>query len=101
MVCARECVFTQSVCAARARLAPRQNAETLDSYKRPRQHFCASAAPGLMCKQTLEEVQNNARKVKKDKKIKSSFTQTNLHLLSKSASMLTPAAVPRLLTMEG
>lgn len=99
----------------------RENAETLDSHKRARQHFCASASPELMCKHTLGEVQNNVRKVKNSRS-----TQTNLHLLSlarhgshikraeeesiqmllsfalaKSASVLTPSAAPRLLTMEG
>lgn len=65
MVCAREYVFTQPVCAARTRLALR---------KRTRECWNAGfiqtgqTAFLCVCKQTWGEVQNNARKVNKIKK---------------------------------
>lgn len=68
MVCARECVFTQPVCAARTRLAPRKR--TRECWNTG---FIQTGQTAFLClcstrthvQTDTGETQNNARKVKK------------------------------------
>lgn len=72
MVCARECVFTQPVCAARTRLAPRKR--TRECWNTG---FIQTGQTAFLClcstrthvQTDTGETQNNARKVKKKKKM--------------------------------